>query len=53
MKTPAEAQRDAFEHVNAARYSVRVMSLGNKQNEEFRKALEDAEKALKQLAKFL
>ena len=52
MKTPAEAQRDAFEHVNAARYSVRVMSLGPR-SEEFRKALEDAEKALKQLAKFL
>ena len=42
MKTPAEAQRDAFEHINAARYSVRVMSLGNKQNEEFRKALAEA-----------
>ena len=53
MKTPAEAQRDAFEHINAARYSVRVMSLGNKQNEEFRKALAEAEQALKHLAKFL
>ena len=30
MKTPAEAQRDAFEHINAARYSVRMKAAAAK-----------------------